>query len=233
MPPAGSTHTLTVSDNNNQWIDEGTAITDMIFTWGRDATGASVSGLPSSGINFSIDNSMKTVIVFGTPTNNVSFSVTTIGSVRTTVTGEGSININGIPSGDETHNFTTSGLNSSFYTFTNANMNSNPGSTTYDGLTLTERLKIESSTKISYATNSVSTLTLLFDPNFSGNIKLDGSAHSATDGVLTLTNIPAGNHNITKGNVANLYYIKSEFALRIEDVTPFFRICIHINVHCP
>ncbi|WP_340156069.1 T9SS type A sorting domain-containing protein [uncultured Winogradskyella sp.] len=227
--PAGSTHTLTVSDNNNQWIDEGTAITDMIFTWGGDATGASVSGLPSSGINFSIDNSMKTVTVFGTPTNNVSFSVTTIGSVGTTVTGEGSININGIPSGDETHNFTTSGLNSSFYTFTNANMNSNPGSTTYDGLTLTERLKIESSTNISYTTNSVSTLTLVFDPNFSGNIKLDGSAHSATDGVLTLTNIPAGNHNITKGNVANLYYIKSEFALRIEDVTPFLKLKLYPN----
>ncbi|WP_179021064.1 pectate lyase family protein [Winogradskyella forsetii] len=227
--PAGSTHTLTIPENNNQWVDEGTAITDMIFTWGGDATSASVSGLPASGIDYSIDNTAKTVTVFGTPTENVTFSITTVGIDGTPVTGEGSININGIPSGDEIHNFTASGLNSNFYTFTNANINSNPGSTTYDGLTLTERLKIESATNISYTTNSVSTLTLVFDPAFSGNIKVDGVTHFATDGVLTLPNIASGNHNITKGNVANLYYIKSEFTLGITETGAFQKLKLYPN----
>ncbi|WP_179008992.1 pectate lyase family protein [Winogradskyella forsetii] len=227
--PAGSTHTLTIPDNNNQWVDEGTAITDMIFTWGGDATSASVSGLPASGIDYSLDNTAKTVTVFGTPTENVTISITTVGIDGTPVTGEGSININGIPSGDEIHNFTASGLNSNFYTFTNANINSNPGSTTYDGLTLTERLKIESATNILYTTNSVSTLTLVFDPAFSGNIKVDGVTHFATDGVLTLPNIVSGNHNITKGNVANLYYIKSEFTLGITETGAFQKLKLYPN----
>ena len=229
VPDSGSTQTLSVPDNNEQSVDSGNAITDMIFIWGGDASNVSVVGLPASGIIYTIDTVAQTVTVTGTPTSNVNFTITTSGTIGSPVTASGSISINGIPDGDEIHNFTASGLNSTFYTFTGANMNSNPGSTTYDGLTLTERLKIESSTNIAYTTTSFSSLTLVFDPAFSGNIKLDGVTHSATDGVLTLTNIPSGNHNITKGNVANLYYIKSEFALRIEDITPLQKLKLYPN----
>ncbi|SDG92820.1 pectate lyase family protein [Winogradskyella thalassocola] len=225
----GSTQTLTVPDNNDQSVDSGNAIEDMIFTWGGDATDVSVIGLPASGIVYTKNTIAQTITVSGTPTSNVNFSITTNGSAGSSVTASGSVSINGLPNGDEIHNFTASGLNSGFYSFTGANMNSNPGSTIYDGLILTERLKIESSTNISYTTTSISTLTLVFDPAFSGNIKLDGVTYSATDGVLTLTNIPSGNHSITKGNVANLYYIKSEFALGIEDLSPLQKLKVYPN----
>ncbi|RED46768.1 putative secreted protein (Por secretion system target) [Winogradskyella eximia] len=225
----GSTQTLTVPDNNDQSVDSGNAIEDMIFTWGGDATDVSVIGLPASGIVYTKNTIAQTITVSGTPTSNVNFSITTNGSAGSSVTASGSVSINGLPNGDEIHNFTASGLNSGFYSFTGANMNSYPGSTIYDGLILTERLKIESSTNISYTTTSISTLTLVFDPAFSGNIKLDGVTYSATDGVLTLTNIPSGNHSITKGNVANLYYIKSEFALGIEDLSPLQKLKVYPN----
>ena len=225
----GSTQTLTVPDNNDQSVDSGNAIEDMIFTWGGDATDVSVTGLPASGIVYTKNIMEQTITISGAPISNVNFSITTNGSAGSSVTAFGSVSINGVPNGDEIHNFTASGLNSSFYSFTGANMNSNPGNTIYDGLTLTERLKIESSTNISYTTTSISALTLVFDPAFSGNIKVDGVTYSATDGVLALTNIPSGNHNITKGNVANLYYIKSEFALGIEDLTPQQKLKLYPN----
>jgi pectate lyase len=52
-------------------------------------------------------------------------------------------------------------------------MNSTAGSRTYAGLTLTARLKIESSTSITYTTTAASTLTLVFDSNFTGTIKVN------------------------------------------------------------
>ncbi|MCK7589071.1 T9SS type A sorting domain-containing protein [Subsaxibacter sp. CAU 1640] len=225
----GSTQTLTVPNNNEQWVDEGTAISDMIFVWGGDATNATVNGLPSSGINYTIDVNTKSVTVFGTPTANVNFTVVTSGPAGSPVTGNGSISINGLPNGDEIHNFTASGLNSSYYTFTSANMNSTPGNTTYDGLTLTARLKIESSTNIAYTTNSESTLTLVFDPGFSGTIKLDGVNYTASNGVLSIPSVPVGTHNITKGNVANLYYIKTQFTLGVDEHSTNPALVIHPN----
>lgn len=226
---SGSTQTLTIPDNNDQSVDNGTPITDMIFTWGGDATYATVSGLPASGISYSIDTVAKTITISGTPTDNLTFSVTTSGPVGTPVTGSGSISINGLPNGNEIHNFTVSGLNSNYYSFSSANMNSNPGSTTYDGLTLTARLKIESATIISYTTNAVSTLTLVFDPTFNGTIKLDNVSYTANTGILIIPSVPSGAHNITKGSVANLYYIKNEFTLGVEENGLNQKLVLHPN----
>ncbi len=226
---AGSTQTLTIPANNDQTVDSGTAISDMVFTWGGDATNASVTGLPNSGIDYTIDATAKTVTISGTPTSSVSFSVTTSGPVGTPVTGSGSVSINGQPNGDEIHNFTLSGLSSAFYTFTNANMNSNSGSTTYDGLTLTARLKLESTTNIAYTTASASTLTLVLDPTFNGTVKLDAVNYAATNGLLTIPNVPAGVHNITKGSVANLYYIKTDFTLAINENSMLPKLILYPN----
>ena len=113
--------------------------------------------------------------------------------------------------GDQIHNFTASVLNSTFYTFASANMNSTPGSATYDGLTLTERLKIESATIITYTTTLLSTLTLVFDPSFTGTIKLNGISYTAVAGVVIIPNVPIGLNTITKGSTTNLYYIKTVF----------------------
>ena len=206
--PAG-TQTLTSTSNNNQTVVSGTAISSIVFTWGGTATDATVTGLPASGISFVKNTSAKTITITGTPTATLSYSITTSGT-GTAATGSGTIIVTtGTPSGDQNHNFTTSGKTSSFYSIT-GNMNSTPGSVTYAGLTLTARLKIESSTSITYTTTSASTLTLVFDSNFTGTIKVNNVSYTASAGIVTAS-IPAGSNTITKGSVANLFYIGTHY----------------------
>lgn len=222
-PVVVSTQTLLVPDNNDQTVASGSAIANMVYTWGGTADDATVSGLPANGITFVKDIAAKTITVSGTPTANVSFTVTTSGSAGTPVEGTGNISVDDNPpsSGDLIHNFTATGLSSNFYTFTAANINSTPGSTTYDGLILTARLKIETPTQISYNTTAVSTLTLVFDPGFAKKIKLDGVSYTAVDGVVKIPGVAAGAHVISKGDTANLYYIKTEYSgtLATENAT--------------
>ncbi|MNX80583.1 hypothetical protein D3C86_1122480 [compost metagenome] len=206
--PAG-TQTLTSTSNNNQTVASGTAISSIVFTWGGTATDATVTGLPASGISFVKNTTAKTITITGTPTATLSYSIATTGT-GTPATGSGTITVTtGTPSGDQNHNFTTSGKTSSFYTIT-GNMNSTPGSVTYAGLTLTARLKIESSTSITYTTASASTLTLVFDSNFTGTIKVNNVSYTASAGIVTAS-IPAGSNTITKGSVANLFYIGTHY----------------------
>ncbi|MDQ6470179.1 T9SS type A sorting domain-containing protein [Flavobacterium sp. LHD-80] len=201
--------TLTSTSNNNQTVASGTAISSIVFTWGGTATDATVTGLPASGISFVKNTTAKTITITGTPTATVSYSIATSGT-GTIATGSGTITVTtGTPSGDEIHNFTTSGKTSSFYSIT-GNMNSTAGSVTYNGLTLTARLKIESSTSITYTTTSASTLTLVFDSNFTGTIKVDNVSYTASAGIVTAS-IAAGSHSITKGSVANLFYISTAY----------------------
>lgn len=206
--PAG-TQTLTSTSNNNQTVASGTSISSIVFTWGGTAADATVTGLPASGISFVKNTTAKTITITGTPTATLSYSIATTGT-GTPATGSGTITVTtGTPSGDQNHNFTTSGKTSSFYTIT-GNMNSTPGSVSYAGLTLTARLKIESSTSISYTTTSPSTLTLVFDSNFTGTIKVNNVSYTASAGIVTAS-IPAGSNTITKGSVANLFYIGTHY----------------------
>lgn len=208
---AGSSQTLITTTDDNQSVDNGTAITNMIFIWGGDATDVVVTGLPASGITYVKDPATKTVTVSGIPTHRVVFTVTTTGTIGNPVSISGSVSINGATPDDEIHNFTTSVLASNYYTFTAANMNSTAGSATYDGLTLTARLKMESATVITYTTSGLSSLTLVFDPTFTGTVKLNGASYTAVAGVVVIPNVPIGLNTITKGTTANLFYIKTVF----------------------
>ncbi|WP_312392548.1 T9SS type A sorting domain-containing protein [Chryseobacterium sp.] len=213
-----SSQTLTIASNNEQNVSSGSAISPMIFTWGGTATDANVTGLPASGISFVKNSANKTITVSGIPTADVDFTITTTGSSGNPVSGTGSITVTSTgtnPQGNEIHNFTASNLSSSFYSFTSANMNSTDGSANYDGLTLTKRLKIESSTAINFTTTASSALTLVFDPTFSGTIKVDNASYTASSGIVNIPNLNAGNHSITKGSVANLFYIKTQYASSI------------------
>ncbi len=207
---AAGSQTLTSPTNNNQTVASGTSIGTIVFTWGGNATDATVTGLPASGISFVKNTTAKTITITGTPTANVSYSITTTGT-GTPATGSGTITVTtSNPSTNEIHNFTTSGKTSSFYAIT-GNMNSSAGSVTYAGLTLTARLKIESSTSITYTTTSASTLTLVFDSNFTGTVKVNNVSYTASAGIVTAS-IPAGTNTITKGSVANLFYISTEYS---------------------
>ena len=203
-----SSQTLTTNTDNNQTVAPNIAIEPMIFTWGGDATDATVTGLPASGITYVKDATAKTITISGTPTANIPFSITTSGSAGTPVTLSGTITVSDgtTPPAEMIHNFTVSGKTSAFYTIT-GNMNSTNGSVSYGGLTLTSRLKIESSTSIAFTTTQAGTLTLVLDATFNGSIKVDGTSHTVTAGIVTVS-IAAGSHTITKGDTTNLFYIK-------------------------
>jgi pectate lyase len=205
-----STQTLTSTGNNSQTVNSGSAITPIVFTWGGDATDVTVSGLPVSGISFTKDINNKTVTISGTPTGNVSYSITTTGSTGSPVTVSGTITISsggGTTAGDLIQNFTTSGKSSTFYTIT-GNLSTSYGNASYGGQTLTQCLKMESSTNISFTTTEPATLTLVFGSSYTGTIKIDGVTYSPSAGIIS-TNIAAGMHTIIKGSGSNyLFYMK-------------------------
>lgn len=118
-----------------------------------------------------------------------------------------------ITPGDEVHNFTLSGTSSTFYAIT-GNLSTSKGTVTYSGLTLTQCLKIESGTVISFTTTKEGTLTLVFNTDFSGNIKMNGTSYPVTAGILTKT-IPAGTYQLTKGDTSNLYYMSIDFSTSV------------------
>ncbi|MEZ0180942.1 T9SS type A sorting domain-containing protein [Flavobacterium oncorhynchi] len=206
--PAG-TQTLTSTNNNSQTVNSGTAINAIVFTWGGTATDAAVTGLPASGISFAKNTTAKTITISGTPTATLSYSITTVGTGNT-VTNSGTITVTtSTPSGDEIHNFTASGKTSSFYTIT-GNLSTTKGTVTYNNLTLTQCLKIESSTNISFTTAQASTLTLvLIEP--SAVIKVDNVDRTASNGIVTVS-LAAGSHTITKKDTANLFYMSTAYS---------------------
>ncbi|RDY33211.1 right-handed parallel beta-helix repeat-containing protein [Lachnotalea glycerini] len=110
-----------------------------------------------------------------------------------------------VVTGSNVQNFTESGLNSDFFTIS-GNLATNKGTVTYQDLTLTTALKLESSTSISFTTSSVSTLTLVFNADCNKNVKIDGTKLSINNGVLEME-LSTGKHTISKADAVNLYYI--------------------------
>ena len=102
------------------------------------------------------------------------------------------------------HNFTENGTSSSFYTIT-GNLSTQKGTVTYDGKTLTQCLKMESATSITFNALSSGTLTLVFAES-DATVKLDGTTLTSTNGIVT-ANVSAGSHTITKGTASNLFYM--------------------------
>ena len=110
-----------------------------------------------------------------------------------------------ITTGSQVQNFTTSGVTSSFYTIT-GNLSTSKGTVTYNGLTLTQCLKMESSTNISFKASSKGKLTLVFK-EASKNIVVNGTKYTTdTNGIATV-NVAAGNVTVTKGDAINLFYM--------------------------
>ncbi|UOQ99375.1 T9SS type A sorting domain-containing protein [Hymenobacter sp. 5317J-9] len=107
------------------------------------------------------------------------------------------------------HNFTAAGTTSTFYTIT-GNLSTSQGTVVYNGLNLTQCLKIESVTNIAFTTTAAATLTLVFNTGFSGNIKVDGVTQTISGGLLTMP-LPVGPHQIIKGTTANLYFMSTVY----------------------
>ena len=118
--------------------------------------------------------------------------------------------------GAQIHNFSEDGKESSFFNIS-GNLSTSKGTVTYNGLTLTQCLKMETATNISFASDKAGTLTLVFKET-AKKVKVDGEKYTLETNVLTV-DLAAGEHTITKGDSINLFYMifTPEAA---EEVTP-------------
>jgi len=206
-PDAENSQTLSLPANLNQTVAGGTAISPVVFTWGGDATDATVTGLPASGIDVVKDVAAKTITITGIPVATFTYVVTTTGTAGTPATASGTITVsaNGGTAENVVHNFTTSGKTSTFFAIS-GNLSTTKGTVVYDELTLTQCLKMESATTISFSTTQPAKLTIVFNTDFTGKVTIDGKSYTPTAGILTVS-IAAGVHLITKGDTSNLFYM--------------------------
>ena len=113
------------------------------------------------------------------------------------------------PEGIITCTFDKSGTPSnSFFTVVGNGSNSK-GSATVDGVEYTTCLKMESSTSIKFTLTKTMKMTLYFASTETGNIKIDGEKKTSTTSTLEAT-LEAGDHELTKADTRNLFYIKLE-----------------------
>ncbi|PXY45092.1 pectate lyase family protein [Flavobacterium hydrophilum] len=89
VAPGNQTLVLTTG-NNDQSVSSGNAIASIVFTWGGDATDASVTGLPN-GIIATKNTTAKTVTLSGTPTETMDYTVATTGSIGSAASISGTI----------------------------------------------------------------------------------------------------------------------------------------------
>ena len=111
--------------------------------------------------------------------------------------------------GSYVQNFTASGMTSDFYSITGSTSDSK-GSVTYNGLTLTTCLKMESRTNISFTAPSAGKLTLVFGGTTAASgksVKINGTeAKVGSDGTVTV-DVAKGAVTVTKGDAINLFYM--------------------------
>ena len=111
-----------------------------------------------------------------------------------------------VPTGDsKVHNFTTSDANSSFFVIS-GNLASNKGTVTYNGLILTQCLKMESSTSIKFTAPFAGKLTLVFGES-GKNVKINGKKNASDSNCIVTVDVAAGSVEITKGDTMNLFYM--------------------------
>lgn len=131
--------------------------------------------------------------------------------------------------GDETHNFTLAGTNSSFYTIV-GNLSTSKGTVEYAGLTLTQCLKIESSTSIKFNMDRGGKLVLVFENGFNGKAKINNVNYNATNGILEMS-LDAGAYEITKNATTNLFYMTIEWdeVTKIDNFVSQPKVSIYPN----
>ena len=105
------------------------------------------------------------------------------------------------------HNFTKDGTNSTFFKIV-GNLAKNKGTASYGGLQLTQCLKMESTTNISFNAPVKGKLTLVFASGESNKKVVINKKEKTTDskGVLTV-DVSKGNVEIEKGEKINLFYM--------------------------
>ncbi|MHB9140948.1 MAG: T9SS type A sorting domain-containing protein, partial [Paludibacter sp.] len=160
---------------------------------------------------------------------NVSFSVTTVGSAGAPVTLSGSIIVTtgGTTNSDVIHDFTASGKTSTFFTIT-GNLSTGYGTASYAGLTLTQCLKMESSTNIAFTTTAPGTLTLVFGSTYTGAVSVDGTSYTPVSGIVTVS-LAAGAHTIKKIGTNYLFYMSVVYSTSGIENTKVSKVFLYPN----
>jgi pectate lyase len=90
--PDGNQTLVATTNNNNQTVSTGFAISNIVFAWGGDATDANVTGL-LNGITATKNTTAKTLTLSGTPTETMEYIVTTTGSAGIPSSDSGTITV--------------------------------------------------------------------------------------------------------------------------------------------
>ena len=116
------------------------------------------------------------------------------------------------PTGKEySHNFTEQSLISTFYSFPGvANIASNKGTVTYNGMNLTNCLKMETGTQIAFTSPADGIYTMVFNPTTGKvNAKVNGTKLTGDNqtGILTIPVLAGTTYTIDKADTAFLFYM--------------------------
>lgn len=157
--------------------------------------------------------------------NGVSGEDNTTSGENNTTGGGNKPTDSGQVSGDYLHNFTESGKDSKVYTIT-GNLASNKGTVTYNGKTLTQCLKMESSTNISFTAPSDGKLILVFGGSTSASgkkVEVNGTNYTCNSDGIAEIDVKAGSVVIKKKDGINLFLINGIFSTTKpseEETTP-------------
>ena len=108
-------------------------------------------------------------------------------------------------SGSVIHNFTKDGITSSFFTI-NGHLSSDKETVNYNGFILSQCLKLETTSSITFSVKNSTKLTIITDSS-STNFKLDGNKVNFEQSGVTTINISSGEHTITKADIAYIYML--------------------------
>ena len=107
--------------------------------------------------------------------------------------------------GKVVHNFSKDGLTSQFFSITGS-LATGRDSITYNGITLSAYLKLESSTNVSFTLAENAKLTVVTDTSTS-NFKLDGKKINTDPTGVTTIELTPGEHSITKADIGYIYML--------------------------
>jgi len=111
-----------------------------------------------------------------------------------------------VVAGDYEQNFTVDGKESSFFNIT-GNLSDTKGTVTYNGQELTQCLKIEGTTLITFNAPSAGKIVLVFGDNGSIIKVNDTKYQAAAESNILEIDVNAGENTITKANTAALFYM--------------------------
>ncbi len=183
---SGSTETLTVTYTPS----DTTEATDVTWT-----TGNSKIATVTDGVVKGIGEGTTTITA-------------KVGNFTATCTV--TVKIPEVAEGAYVHVFDTDGKTSDFYSITGS-LSSSKGTITYNGQTLSQCLKMESSTSIKFTAPADGTLKLYFGGSTSASgkaVKVDGTSHDIGSDQTVTVNVATGSHTITKDDSINLWVME-------------------------